>query len=121
MPGYGYAKAPKDNVDAWTRLVFSYLRGRASLKRVFLLIDARHGIKKNDGDVMDLLDKAAVSYQIVLTKIDKIKPPAVVKLLEATALGIARHPAAFPRILATSSEKTVGLDELKAEIASLAD
>ncbi|NDV86156.1 YihA family ribosome biogenesis GTP-binding protein [Aurantimonas aggregata] len=121
MPGYGYAKAPKDNVDAWTRLVFSYLRGRASLKRVFLLIDARHGIKKNDGDVMDLLDKAAVSYQIVLTKIDKIKPPAVEKLLEATALGIARHPAAFPRILATSSEKTVGLDELKAEIASLAD
>ncbi|WP_370195079.1 ribosome biogenesis GTP-binding protein YihA/YsxC, partial [Aurantimonas coralicida] len=77
MPGYGYAKAPKDHVDAWTKLVFSYLRGRASLKRVFLLIDARHGIKKNDEEVMGLLDKAAVSYQIVLTKTDKIKATGV--------------------------------------------
>ncbi|WP_442872874.1 ribosome biogenesis GTP-binding protein YihA/YsxC [Aurantimonas sp. C2-3-R2] len=121
MPGYGYAKAPKDQVDAWTRLVFSYLRGRVSLKRVFLLIDARHGIKPNDAEVMGLLDKAAVSYQIVLTKIDKIKPPAVPKLVEATAVAIAKRPAAFPRILSTSSEKGVGLDDLKAEIQSLAD
>lgn len=121
MPGYGYAKAPKDHVDAWTKLVFSYLRGRASLKRVFLLIDARHGIKKNDEEVMGLLDKAAVSYQIVLTKTDKIKATGVPKLIEATTLGIKRHPAAFPRILSTSSEKGVGLDELKAEIAALAE
>ena len=121
MPGYGYAKAPKEHVDAWTKLVFSYLRGRASLKRVFLLIDARHGIKKNDEEVMGLLDKAAVSYQIVLTKTDKIKATGVPKLIEATALGIKRHPAAFPRILSTSSEKGVGLDELKAEIAALAE
>ncbi|MEC5322791.1 ribosome biogenesis GTP-binding protein YihA/YsxC [Aurantimonas sp. E1-2-R+4] len=121
MPGYGYAKAPKDQVDAWTRLVFSYLRGRVSLKRVFLLIDARHGIKPNDAEVMGLLDKAAVSYQIVLTKIDKIKAPAVPKLVEATAAAIAKRPAAFPRILSTSSEKGVGLDDLKAEIQSLAD
>ena len=121
MPGYGYAKAPKDQVDAWTELVFTYLRGRPSLKRVFLLIDARHGIKPNDTEVMGLLDKAAVSYQIVLTKTDKIKPPAVPKLIEATAAAIDRRPAAFPQILATSSEKGVGLDDLKAEIAFLAE
>ena len=121
MPGYGYAKAPKDQVDAWTQLVFTYLRGRPSLKRVFLLIDARHGIKPNDAEVMGLLDKAAVSYQIVLTKTDKIKPPAVPKLLEATAVAIARRPAAYPQILATSSEKGVGLDDLQGAIASLAE
>lgn len=113
MPGYGYAKAPKETVDAWTKLVFDYLRGRATLKRVYVLIDSRHGIKKNDEEVLDLLDKAAVSYQIVLTKTDKIKPPAVVKLLEATAKQIAKHPAAFPEILATSSEKNLGMDELR--------
>lgn len=113
MPGYGYAKAPKKTVDAWTKLVFDYLRGRATLKRVYVLIDSRHGIKKNDEEVLDLLDKAAVSYQIVLTKTDKIKPPAVVKLLETTAKQIAKHPAAFPEILATSSEKNLGMDELR--------
>ncbi|MCB8839588.1 ribosome biogenesis GTP-binding protein YihA/YsxC [Aurantimonas sp. VKM B-3413] len=120
MPGYGYAKAPKDQVDSWTALVFDYLRGRPSLKRVFLLIDARHGLKANDGEVMDLLDKAAMSYQIVLTKIDKIKPPAVPKLTEATLLAIKRRPAAYPSLIATSSEKGVGLDDLKAEILSFA-
>ncbi|MCO6185581.1 ribosome biogenesis GTP-binding protein YihA/YsxC [Rhizobium sp. L1K21] len=116
MPGYGYAKAPKETVDAWTKLVFDYLRGRATLKRVYVLIDSRHGIKKNDEEVLDLLDKAAVSYQIVLTKTDKIKPPAVIKLLEATAKQIAKHPAAFPEILATSSEKNLGMDDLRAAI-----
>ncbi|HBQ31691.1 MAG TPA: YihA family ribosome biogenesis GTP-binding protein, partial [Ochrobactrum anthropi] len=80
MPGYGFAEAPKAQVDAWTRLVFDYLRGRTTLKRVYVLIDARHGIKKNDAEVLDLLDKAAVSYQIVLTKIDKIKPAGVPRL-----------------------------------------
>lgn len=118
MPGYGYAQAPKQQVEAWTKLVFDYLRGRATLKRVYVLIDSRHGIKKNDEDVLELLDKAAVSYQIVLTKIDKIKPPAVTKLLEATALKIAKRPAAFPSILATSSEKSEGLAELKLAIAT---
>ena len=119
MPGYGFAKAPKAAVAAWTKLVFDYLRGRSTLKRVYVLIDSRHGIKKNDAEVMDLLDKAAVSYQIVLTKSDKIKPPAVKKLLEQTAVQIAKRPAAYPKIIATSSEKRDGLDELKAEIAAL--
>lgn len=117
MPGYGYAKAPKETVDAWTRLVFDYLRGRATLKRVYVLIDSRHGIKKNDDEVLDLLDKAAVSYQIVLTKTDKIKEPAVVKLLAETQEKIRKHPAAFPFVLSTSSEKGKGIDELRQAIA----
>ncbi len=117
MPGYGYAKAPKENVDAWTKLVFDYLRGRATLKRVYVLIDSRHGIKKNDDEVLDLLDKAAVSYQVVLTKTDKIKPPAVIKLLADTAEKIKKRPAAYPGIIATSSEKSDGLDDLRAAIA----
>ncbi|KRB58802.1 GTP-binding protein [Rhizobium sp. Root708] len=117
MPGYGYAQAPKEHVDAWTKLVFDYLRGRATLKRVYVLIDSRHGVKKNDDEVLDLLDKAAVSYQIVLTKTDKIKPPAVVKLLAETAEKIKKRPAAFPEIIATSSEKSEGLDDLRAAIA----
>ncbi|PKA44292.1 ribosome biogenesis GTP-binding protein YihA/YsxC [Rhizobium sullae] len=117
MPGYGYAQAPKDQVDAWTKLVFDYLRGRATLKRVYVLIDSRHGIKKNDEDVLSLLDKAAVSYQIVLTKTDKIKPPAVAKLLTETTEKIKKRPAAFPLVIATSSEKSEGLDELRQAIA----
>ncbi|WP_037085400.1 ribosome biogenesis GTP-binding protein YihA/YsxC [Rhizobium sp. CF080] len=117
MPGYGYAQAPKENVDAWTKLVFDYLRGRATLKRVYLLIDSRHGVKKNDDEVLDLLDKAAVSYQIVLTKTDKIKEPAVVKLLEETQEKIRKRPAAFPFVLSTSSEKGKGIDELRQAIA----
>ena len=117
MPGYGFAKAPKDRVDAWTALVFDYLRGRATLKRVFVLIDARHGIKKNDEQVLDLLDEAAVSYQVVLTKIDKIKAAGVPRLLEETARRIEKRPAAFPEVLATSSEKGAGLDDLRAAVA----
>lgn len=116
MPGYGYAEAPKDIVRAWQNLVFDYLRGRAVLKRVLLLIDSRHGLKPVDIDILKLLDKAAVSYQIVLTKGDKIKPTA----LEATRLAVeaqARaHPAAFPTVLATSSEKGEGLAELRAAV-----
>ena len=119
MPGYGFAKAPKEQVEQWTKLVFDYLRGRATLKRVFVLIDARHGIKKNDEEVMALLDKAAVSYQIVLTKTDKIKPPAVRKLEAATLAALKRHPAAFPEVIATSSEKRSGLDALHAVVAGL--
>ncbi len=117
MPGYGFAKAPKDMVDRWTTLVFDYLRGRVTLKRVYLLIDARHGIKKIDEEVMDLLDKAAVSYQIVLTKADKIKPPAVARLVAETGQVARKRPAAFPEVLATSSEKGMGLDELREAIA----
>ena len=120
MPGYGYAEAPKDQVDAWTRLVFDYLRGRATLKRVFVLIDSRHGIKANDADVLALLDKAAVSYQIVLTKSDKIKPEGVPKLIEATLKLIAKRPAAFPVLIATSSEKGIGLTELQQTITQFA-
>ncbi|MEX0407567.1 ribosome biogenesis GTP-binding protein YihA/YsxC [Aquibium sp. LZ166] len=120
MPGYGYAQAPKDLVDNWTKLVFDYLRGRVTLKRVYLLIDARHGIKTIDGEVMDLLDKAAVSYQLVLTKTDKIKPPAVTKLLAETLEKIRKRPAAFPAVIATSSEKGAGLDDLRAAIMTAA-
>ena len=118
MPGYGFAKAPKAQVDAWTRLVFDYLRGRVTLKRVYVLIDARHGIKKNDEEVLALLDKAAVSYQIVLTKADKIKAPALEKLEAATLARIAKRAAAYPEIVATSSEKGLGLDTLREAIVT---
>ncbi|WP_426124076.1 ribosome biogenesis GTP-binding protein YihA/YsxC [Pararhizobium sp. PWRC1-1] len=116
MPGYGYAQAPKEHVDAWTKLVFDYLRGRSTLKRVYVLIDSRHGIKKNDDDVLDLLDKAAVSYQVILTKTDKIKDPAVPRLISETLEKIKKRPAAFPEVLATSSEKGLGMEELRAAI-----
>ena len=116
MPGYGYAQAPKEQVDAWTKLVFDYLRGRSTLKRVYVLIDSRHGIKKNDDEVFSLLDKAAVSYQIVLTKTDKIKDAGVPRLVEETRLKLAKHPASYPEVLSTSSEKGRGLDELRSAI-----
>jgi len=121
MPGYGYAQAPKDLVEAWTQLVFSYLRGRPNLRRVILLIDSRHGIKKNDLEAMDLLDKAAVVYQVVLTKADKIKPPALTRLITDTQALLAKRVAAHPIVLATSSEKNRGVDELKAELNLLAN
>jgi GTP-binding protein len=116
MPGYGFAKAPKDEVDRWTKLVFDYLRGRVTLKRVYLLIDARHGVKTIDSEVMDLLDRAAVSYQLVLTKTDKIKPPAVARLVSETLEKIRKRPAAYPQVIATSSEKGQGIDDLRAAI-----
>ncbi|TCD16478.1 ribosome biogenesis GTP-binding protein YihA/YsxC [Oricola cellulosilytica] len=120
MPGYGFAKAPKSQVDQWTEMVFAYLRGRVTLKRVYLLIDARHGVKKNDEKVMDLLDKAAVSYQVVLTKIDKIKEAGVPRVIAETAAKIKKRPAAFPVLLATSSEKNTGIDELRAAMLEAA-
>ena len=119
MPGYGYAEAPKAMVDAWTALVFSYLRGRPNLRRVFLLIDSRHGIKQNDIDAMQLLDKAAVVYQVVLTKTDKIKPTQLATLLDQTAEKLRKRPAAFLLIIPTFSEKANGVDVLRAEIATL--
>ncbi len=121
MPGYGYAQAPKEQVDRWTKLVFDYLKGRVTLKRVYVLIDSRHGIKANDEEVLSLLDKAAVSYQIVLTKTDKIKEAGVPRLVEATLEKIRKRPAAFPAVLSTSSEKGGGLDELRAAIALAAN
>ncbi|WP_303852945.1 ribosome biogenesis GTP-binding protein YihA/YsxC [Bartonella apis] len=121
MPGYGFAEAPKAQVDQWTKLIFDYLRGRTTLKRVYVLIDARHGIKKNDQEVLTLLDKAAVSYQIVLTKIDKIKPAELQKLVDNTHKVIVKRPAAFPHIIATSSEKGIGLDDLRETILEAAN
>jgi len=120
MPGYGYAEAPKERVDAWTRLVFGYLRGRVTLKRVYLLIDGRHGVKANDGEVMDLLDKAAVSYQIVLTKADKPKKGGLEAVVAATEAAVAKRPAAYPGVIATSSETGLGIDVLRAAIARTA-
>lgn len=119
MPGYGYAKAPKQEVERWTRLVFDYLRGRVTLKRVYVLIDSRHGIKDNDREVLNLLEKAAISYQIVLTKTDKIKPPAVAKLIAATSAEIERRAAAYPKVIASSSQKGGGLTDLREAIAEL--
>jgi GTP-binding protein len=121
MPGYGYAEAPKDQVEKWTDLVFSYLQGRVTLKRVFVLIDARHGIKKNDEDVLALLDKAAVSYQIVLTKADKIHASKVPALVDATLEKIRKRAAAFPDVLVTSSERSAGLNEMKIAVLTAID
>ena len=119
MPGYGYARAPKSEVAAWTNLVFAYLRGRPNLRRVYLLVDARHGLKDNDVDALKLIDKAAVSYQVVLTKIDKLKQADIETVIENTAAAIAKRAAAHPAILATSSDKGIGIDVLRAEIAGL--
>ena len=120
MPGYGFADAPKDKVEAWTRLVKAYLRGRPTLLRVFLLIDARHGLKKVDLDLMALMDEAAVSYQGVLTKADKVKPQHLAEVVATTRDALAEHPAAFARLIATSSQKGSGVEDLRAEIAALA-
>ncbi|VAW12440.1 GTP-binding protein EngB [hydrothermal vent metagenome] len=117
MPGYGYARVSKSQVAAWTALVFDYLAGRAGLRRTFLLIDARHGIKANDREVMDILDEAAVSFQVVLTKADKVSAEALKSLMTRTAADLASRPAAHPQILATSSRQGSGLDELRAAIA----
>ena len=120
MPGHGFAKAPKSQVDNWTRLVDAYLKGRPQLRRVCLLIDARHGIKPVDKKVMTMLDQAAVTYQIVLTKCDKLKKGGVEAMLRRTGSELAKHTAAFPDIAATSSEKGTGIPELRAGLATLA-
>jgi GTP-binding protein len=120
MPGYGFAEAPKPRVEQWTGLVRDYLRGRPTLLRVFLLVDARHGLKSSDLSVMELMDQAAVSYQVVLTKIDKIKPPELAEILGATAATLKSHAAAFPSLLATSARTGAGMPELRAQVAQLA-
>ena len=119
LPGYGYAEAPEKLVKQWQKLIFDYLRGRVNLKRVFLLIDSRHGLKKVDKEVMEMLDKAAVTYQIVLTKADKVSAKEQQKQEEALHTEIKKHAAAYTDIIATSSVKNQGLDLLRAEIASL--
>ncbi|MEM9205791.1 MAG: ribosome biogenesis GTP-binding protein YihA/YsxC [Pseudomonadota bacterium] len=119
MPGYGYAKAPKDMVVAWTKLIHAYLRGRSALARVFLLIDARHGLKANDLEIFDILDTAAVSYQIVLTKADKVKGAALATVIDETETAIARRPAAFPGLIATSAQKQTGIDALRGAVAQM--
>jgi GTP-binding protein len=120
MPGYGYARAAKAQVKGWTRLIADYLRGRRELKRVFVLIDARHGIKENDKETMKLLDEAAVSYQVVLTKADKPKASELAAIQEKVAAELAKHPAAYPQILTTSARFGSGIPELRAAIAALA-
>ncbi len=121
LPGYGFAKAPKAKVAAWTKLTRQFLRGRATLRRVFVLIDSRHGLKPVDIDLMDMLDETAVTYQLVLTKADKLKKGQLARVIEATQAAIAKRPAAFPIVQPTSSEKGLGMAELRAEIASLAE
>jgi GTP-binding protein len=119
MPGYGFAEAPKERVETWTRLVREYLRGRATLLRVLLLIDARHGLKRVDLDMMRLMDEAAVSYQAVLTKADKVKPPHLAAVMAAGEAELATHAAAFARVLTTSAQDGRGIGELRAELAVL--
>lgn len=121
MPGYGYAQAPKDMVERWTRLIGAYLGGRPSLRRCFLLVDSRHGFKDTDRDMMTMLDKAAVVYQVVLTKIDKLKSKELDDVVKRTQDEIAKRVAAFPVLISTSSEKGIGIAELRAEIAQLAN
>lgn len=119
LPGYGYAQAPESMVKQWQRVIFAYLQGRVNLKRVFVLVDSRHGIKKVDLEIMELLDKAAVTYQIVLTKSDKVSVDALQKVKEDVEKEITKHAAAYTKVLMTSSEKKHGIDSVRAEIASL--
>ena len=119
MPGYGYAAAPKSKVASWTELIHKFLLGRASLARVYLLIDARHGLKDVDLDVLKTLDRSAVSYQIVLTKADQVKAAELDVRRADTATALAKHPAAFPDVLATSSRSGAGMPELRAAMVRL--
>nr|WP_321455137.1 ribosome biogenesis GTP-binding protein YihA/YsxC [uncultured Cohaesibacter sp.] len=121
MPGYGYAKASKKEVAAWNELILDYLRGRPNLRRVYVLIDSRHGLKDSDLEVMTTLDKAAVNYQVILTKVDKTKLKDLKKVMDKVHLGLKKRPAAHPEILLTSSEKKIGIKRLRAEMQLLAD
>ena len=116
MPGYGFAEAPKDMVKRWRFLVNDYLRGRQVLKRAVVLIDSRHGVKPVDREIMEMLDAAAVGYRLVLTKADKIKATELAAVIAATEAEARKHPAAFPQLIATSSEKGMGLAEVRAAV-----
>jgi GTP-binding protein len=120
MPGYGFAEAPKDLVKRWRFLVNDFLRGRAVLRRAFVLVDSRHGLKPVDVEIMNMLDTAAVNYQLVMTKADKIKPTDLAKTLERTTGEAARHAAAHPHLIATSSETGLGIAELRTAILEAA-
>ena len=120
LPGYGYARASKEKIRAWTTLVRDYLRGRPTLRRLCLLIDARHGPKPPDRELMDMLDEAAVSYQVVLTKADKTRPAELDRVIGETAAEIARHTAAHPSVVVTSSRTGDGIADLRAVLAALA-
>ena len=119
LPGYGYAEAPVAVVEKWQRLLKAYLQGRQTLRRAFVLIDHRHGIKKVDEEILTLLDQAAVPFQVVLTKSDKVKAKDRERVLDQVRKALAKHPAAFPEIVATSSEKGDGIATLRAIIATL--
>jgi len=119
MPGYGYAAAAKTKIKAWTDLIHAFLMGRANLARVYLLVDARHGLKPVDDAVLATLDKAAVNYQVVLTKTDEVKAADLAARVAATKAALARHPAAYPEIALTSSHSDAGIAELRAAIARL--
>lgn len=121
MPGYGYAEAPKTEIARWTHVVESYLRGRVTLRRLCVLVDGRHGLKDSDRDLMDQLDRAAVSYQIVLTKVDKVRASERQALVDATNLALKKRAAALPIIAFTSSETGEGIAELRAGLAALAE
>lgn len=121
MPGYGFAQAPKDMVERWTRLIGHYLSGRPSLRRCMVLVDSRHGLKDVDRDMMKLLDKAAVVYQVVLTKADKLKASELEAVTRRVEDEIRKRVAAHPTLIVTSSEKNVGINELRAELVQLAN
>lgn len=117
MPGYGYAKVSKDKIAAWTDLIFKYLRGRQTLRCVFILIDARHGLKEGDLELMKTLDETAVSYRIVLTKGDKVKDQSLAAVIKKIEAALKKHAAGYPHVLATSSHTETGIPELRAVIA----
>ena len=119
MPGYGYASAPKAKVASWTALIHKFLQGRSNLARVYVLIDARHGLKDVDLDVLKTLDKSAVSYQVVLTKADQVKPAELEQRIAEVKAALSKHPAAFPEVLATSSRTGAGMPELRAAMVRL--
>ena len=120
LPGYGYAKVSKSVVEAWNRLLRAYLKGRVGLRRALVLVDSRHGLKPSDREVMTLLDDAAVPYQVVLTKVDKITQPAMTATVAETESALKRHPAAYPAVRTTSARSGLGIAELRAELAKLA-
>jgi GTP-binding protein len=119
MPGYGYASAPKVKIASWTKLIYNFLQGRASLARVYVLIDSRHGLKDVDLDVLRSLDRSAVSYQVVLTKADQVKKSELAETLEKVRTELRTHPAAFPEVLVTSSRTGDGMAELRAAMVRL--
>lgn len=119
LPGYGFASAPETKVQAWTRLIHDYLRGRQQLRRVFLLIDIRHGIKSVDENIMKMLDKAAVSYQLILTKADKVSETAIQQAVQAASEAGKKHVACYPEIIVTSSDKRMNIDLVRAEFVKI--